>query len=118
MSPPAAQAPDLEVAVIGAGFAGVAMAHALARGGRGKFAIFEKSGSAGGTWRDNVYPGCACDIPSHLYSLSFAPNPDWSRMFATQPEILAYFNDLIAKYDLNRHIRLNSRIESAVWSQQ
>ena len=117
MPSPAAQAPDLEVAVIGAGFAGVAMAHALARGGKGKFAIFEKSGSAGGTWRDNIYPGCACDIPSHLYSLSFAPNPDWSRMFATQPEILAYFNDLIAKHGLNRHIRLNSRIETAVWSQ-
>lgn len=111
-----AQAPDLEVAVIGAGFAGVAMAHALAHGGKSKFAIFEKSGSAGGTWRDNIYPGCACDIPSHLYSLSFAPNPDWSRMFATQPEILAYFNDLITRHDLDRHIRLNSRIDSAIWN--
>ena len=111
-----AEGPDLDVAVIGAGFAGVAMAHALVRDGKTKFAILEKSGSAGGTWRDNIYPGCACDIPSHLYSLSFAPNPDWSRMFATQPEILAYFNDLISRHELDRHIWLNSQVESAIWN--
>lgn len=107
--------PDLDVAVIGAGFAGVAMAHSLA-GMRGiRFKIFEKAARVGGTWRDNVYPGCACDIPSHLYSLAFAPNPGWSRMFAGQEEILAYLDDVVADHGLGRHIALNTSIDQAIW---
>ena len=78
------------MAIIGAGAGGIAMAIRLRQAGFSDVTIFEKSDGFGGTWRDNTYPGCACDAPSHLYSFSFAPNPDWSRKFAAQPEILAY----------------------------
>ena len=111
----AEQMPDLDVAVIGAGFAGVAMAHSLAAMRGTRFKIFEKAPRVGGTWRDNVYPGCACDIPSHLYSLAFAPNPNWSRMFAGQEEILAYLDDVVADHDLGRHIALNTSVDQAIW---
>src|SRR5687767_13287700 len=79
----------LDVAVIGAGFGGLAMAHALRAAGVGSFRVFEKADAVGGTWRENTYPGAACDVPSHLYSLSFAPNPGWTRLFPRQPEIQA-----------------------------
>ena len=78
------------VVVIGAGFAGVAMGIKLRAAGVDDFVILEKAGDLGGTWRDNTYPGCACDVPSHLYSYSFEPNPGWSRMFSPQQEILDY----------------------------
>ena len=107
--------PDLDVAVIGAGFAGVAMAHSLQSMRGLRFRVFEKASRAGGTWRDNIYPGCACDIPSHLYSLSFAPKPDWSRMFARQEEILAYLDDVVADHGLARHIALNTSVDRAIW---
>ena len=77
------------VAIIGGGFGGVAMAIRLHRAGI-PFVLFEKSGRVGGTWLDNKYPGCACDVPSHLYCYSFAPNPSWSRKWSPQQEILAY----------------------------
>ena len=82
--------PDHDVVIIGSGFAGLGMAIQLKRAGRDDFLILEQADSVGGTWRDNHYPGCACDIQSHLYSFSFDPNPDWSRMFARQPEIHDY----------------------------
>jgi cation diffusion facilitator CzcD-associated flavoprotein CzcO len=88
----------LEVAIVGAGFGGLAMARALDRAGIRSFRIFEKDARAGGTWRDNGYPGAACDVPSHLYSLADAPNPDWSRIFPRQPEILAYLDRLAAPF--------------------
>ena len=81
------------IAVIGTGFAGLGMAIRLKQEGIEDFVVFERASSVGGTWRDNTYPGCACDVPSHLYSLSFAPNPDWSRSFSAQPEIYAYIKD-------------------------
>lgn len=86
----------LDVAIIGAGFGGLAMARALQQEGARTFRIFEKAVAIGGTWRDNVYPGAACDVPSHLYSLSDAPKPDWSRLFPSQPEIRAYLESLAA----------------------
>jgi len=76
--------------IIGAGFAGIGMAAALRRAGIEDFAILKRASSVGGVWRDNSYPGAACDVPSHLYSFSFAPNPQWSRTFAGQQEILDY----------------------------
>ena len=78
------------VLIIGSGFAGIGMAIRLKQAGIHSFTIFERASEIGGTWRDNTYPGCACDIPSHLYSFSFAPNPDWSMSFSPQPEIQAY----------------------------
>jgi cation diffusion facilitator CzcD-associated flavoprotein CzcO len=105
----------LDVIIIGAGLAGIAMAHALSRRSGTRFMVLEKAGRPGGTWRDNVYPGCACDIPAHLYSLSFAPNPDWSRMFASQEEILGYLDGVIAKHDLAQHIYYGADVVEARW---
>src|ERR671915_2603961 len=81
---------DFEIAIIGAGFGGLGTAIRLRQRGTDDFVIFERATDVGGTWRDNTYPGCACDVQSHLYSFSFAPNPDWTRTFARQAEIRAY----------------------------
>jgi cation diffusion facilitator CzcD-associated flavoprotein CzcO len=110
--PPAA---DVRVAVVGAGFAGLGMAIALARQGIRDFAVLERAGAVGGTWRDNTYPGCACDVPSNLYSYSFSPNPDWSRTFSSQPEIHRYLRRCVDRYDLGRHLLLDHDVRSASW---
>ncbi|MGZ4749026.1 MAG: FAD-dependent oxidoreductase, partial [Oryzihumus sp.] len=81
---------DYEAVVVGSGFAGIAMAIALKRQGIHDFVVLEKGEDLGGTWRDNTYPGCACDVPSHLYSYSFELKADWSRAYASAPEILDY----------------------------
>src|SRR6478735_7541328 len=87
---PEAPAPESHrVVVIGTGFAGLGMAIRLQEAGE-DFVVLERAASVGGTWRDNTYPGCACDVPSHLYSFSFAPNPTWSRTYSRQPEIQEY----------------------------
>ena len=75
----------------------------------------ERAQEVGGTWRDNHYPGCACDVESHLYSFSFEPNPNWSRMYAPQPEIFAYLRHVARKYDLMRHIRFGANLVGARW---
>ena len=102
------------VAILGAGAGGIAMGVALKRAGF-DFTIFEKSDGVGGTWRENTYPGAACDVPSHLYSYSFAPNPNWTRTFATQPEILAYLEDVADRFGVLPHVRTNTAIASAEW---
>ena len=102
------------VAVLGAGAGGIAMGVALKRAGF-DFTIYEKNDGVGGTWRDNTYPGAACDVPSHLYSFSFAPNPKWSRTYATQPEILAYLEDCTDRFGLRPHIRTGVAITAARW---
>ena len=79
---------DSDVIIIGTGFSGLGLATQLARRGSLSFTVLERAADVGGTWRDNTYPGAACDIQSHLYSYSFRPNPDWSRVYAPQPEIL------------------------------
>jgi cation diffusion facilitator CzcD-associated flavoprotein CzcO len=103
----------LRIAIIGAGVSGLCAAIQLKRAGFEDVTIFEKSDGVGGTWHDNTYPGCACDTPSHLYSFSFEPNPGWSRIWAEQPEILAYFNRCADKYDLRRRIRFNTEVRAA-----
>lgn len=103
--------------IIGTGFAGLGMAIALQKQGV-EFVILEKADDIGGTWRDNVYPGCACDVPSHLYSFSFEPKPDWSRLFSPQPEILDYLRGVTDKYGLRRHIRFGARVERARWNDE
>src|SRR6478752_3261987 len=94
--------------IIGTGFSGLGMAIALQKQGV-DFLILEKAGDVGGTWRDNSYPGCACDVPSHLYSFSFEPKATWSKLFSPQPEIFDYLKGVTEKYGLRRYIRFNSR---------
>ncbi|MFN3935522.1 flavin-containing monooxygenase [Parvibaculum sp.] len=100
------------VAILGAGAGGLAMAISLQKAGI-PFTIYEKAASVGGTWRDNTYPGSGCDVPSMLYSYSFEPKPDWSRKFAPQPEIVAYFEGVARKHNLLPHIRFNTEIAEA-----
>ena len=92
--------PDYQVIVVGTGFSGLGMGIALKKAGINSFAILEKADDVGGTWRDNHYPGCACDVQSHLYSFSFEPNPNWTRMYAPQPEIKKYLQHCVRKYGL------------------
>ena len=102
--------PDFQVGIVGAGFAGMIAALRLQRSGRDSFVIFEKAAEVGGTWRDNIYPGCACDVPSNLYSISFEPNAKWKRIYSTQPEILAYLKNLANKHRIEEHIRYDADI--------
>ena len=106
---------DLGVAILGAGFGGICMAIRLLQEGREDFTILEKASDLGGTWRDNTYPGCGCDIPSHLYSFSFAQNPHWTRTYARQPEILAYLRRVAATYDVAGRISYDTAVTSLEW---
>jgi cation diffusion facilitator CzcD-associated flavoprotein CzcO len=105
----------VRIAIIGAGFAGVGAGIRLHQSGRSDFIILERAASIGGTWRDNSYPGCTCDIPSHIYSYSFAPNPSWSHSFSRQPEILGYLSQVAERYRLPGHIRLETEVREARW---
>jgi len=105
-----------EILIIGTGFAGIGMGVKLRSLGITDFAILEQADGVGGTWRDNHYPGAACDVESLLYSFSFEPNPRWSRMFAEQTEILAYLNHVTDKYGVRPHIRFGCKVESAHWN--
>ncbi|WP_304175487.1 NAD(P)/FAD-dependent oxidoreductase [Phenylobacterium aquaticum] len=104
-----------KVAILGAGFAGLCMGLKLQARGETDFLILEKADRVGGTWRENTYPGCGCDIPSHLYSFSFELNPDWPRVYSAQPDILAYIEGVVEKHGLSKHIRLNAEVTSAAW---
>src|SRR3954465_5382839 len=103
----------MHVAVVGSGFAGIGMGVALQRAGVASFTIYDRGDRVGGVWRDNTYPGLTCDIPSHLYSFSFEPNPDWSRTYSPQPEILDYLERCVAKHGLDRKIRLGTEVTRA-----
>lgn len=105
------------VAIVGSGFAGLAMAMWLQRAGIKSFTIFEKTGHVGGTWRDNTYPGAACDVPSHLYSLSFESRMDWSRVFPTQSEVLSYIRQCVHRHGLRPHICFNTEIDRACFDE-
>src|SRR3954468_8984208 len=104
---------EYEVGIVGAGFTGLAAALKLKKAGNNSFIIFERGDEIGGTWRDNIYPGCACDIAVHLYSFAGVPAADWSHKYAPQPEILDYIKKVAADFSLNRHIRLNADITEA-----
>jgi cation diffusion facilitator CzcD-associated flavoprotein CzcO len=106
---------DPAIVIIGSGFSGLGMAIRLKQAGHHDFVILEKNGDLGGTWRDNQYPGCACDVPSHMYSFSFELNPGWSRMFAPQEEIWAYLRWCAGKYGLTAHIRYGREVEHIEW---
>ncbi len=108
----------LEVAVIGTGFSGLGMAIKLKERGEASFAVFEKADDLGGTWRDNVYPGCGCDVPSHLYSYSFALDPSWTRHYAAQPEILTYLKRCAQRFGLHPHLRFRHEVTSARFDEE
>jgi cation diffusion facilitator CzcD-associated flavoprotein CzcO len=105
------------VAIVGGGLSGLAMAIQLVRSGIRDFTIVEQSDGVGGTWRDNTYPGSGCDVPSHLYSFSFAPKSDWTRRFAEQPEILSYAERCVARFRLGPHLRLGTTVRSAAFDE-
>lgn len=105
------------VIIIGTGFGGLCMAIQLRNAGIETFTLLEKASGVGGTWRDNTYPGAACDVQSHLYSFSFEPKHDWSRKFGLQPEILDYMQHCVEKYDLAGHIQFNNEVASAVFNE-
>ncbi|MEV5435215.1 NAD(P)/FAD-dependent oxidoreductase [Streptomyces sp. NPDC052682] len=106
----------VRVAVVGCGFGGLGAAVRLRREGITDFVVLERAGSVGGTWRDNSYPGCACDVPSHLYSFSFAPNPDWPRAFSGQEHIRAYLEHVTDVFRLRPHLRFDSEVTRMSWN--
>jgi cation diffusion facilitator CzcD-associated flavoprotein CzcO len=105
----------LRVVVVGAGFSGLSVAWRLREQGEEDFVVLERGESVGGVWRDNTYPGAACDVPSHLYSLSFAPNPEWDRSFSGGAQIKGYLEGVVEKGDLKPWVRLGEELLDATW---
>ena len=105
------------VAIVGTGFAGIGASIKLAEDGV-DHVLLERADDVGGTWRDNSYPGCRCDVPSHLYSLSFAPNPEWSETYSPQPEIQAYLRRVAEDYDVVDRIRFGHELLDATWDEE
>lgn len=118
VSPLPVAARHCRVAIIGSGFSGLGMAIRLKQQDEHDFLLFEKEAGVGGTWRVNDYPGCGCDVQSHLYSFSFEQNPEWTRMFARQPEIKGYLEHCWEKYRLHPHTLLNTEISRLEWDEQ
>jgi cation diffusion facilitator CzcD-associated flavoprotein CzcO len=106
---------EVDVAVVGSGFSGLCMAVKLREAGIEDFAVLERGDAVGGTWWFNTYPGCGCDVPSHLYSFSFAPNPDWTRTYSRQPEIERYLARVAEDFDLGSSVRLGTTVTGARW---
>ncbi|MYW91979.1 NAD(P)/FAD-dependent oxidoreductase [Amycolatopsis rubida] len=106
-----------KVVIVGTGFSGLGQAIQLEKAGIRDYLILEKADEVGGTWRDNSYPGCACDVQSHMYSFSYAQNPDWSRSFSPQPEIFDYLKGVAEKYRLREKIRFGTEITGAHWDE-
>lgn len=104
-----------KVVIVGTGFSGLGQAIQLEKAGISDYVILEKADEVGGTWRDNSYPGCACDVQSHMYSFSYEQNPDWSRSFSPAPEIFQYLKDVTDKYRLRRKIRFGVELTGATW---
>ncbi|MGW1737520.1 flavin-containing monooxygenase [Nocardia sp. NPDC001965] len=105
------------IVVLGAGFGGIGLAIKLREAGFDDLVVLERADDLGGTWQANTYPGCACDVPSQLYSYSFAPNPDWSRTYGKQREILEYLRRVAVEHDVVRHIRLGTELTEARWDE-
>jgi cation diffusion facilitator CzcD-associated flavoprotein CzcO len=109
---------DVRVAIVGSGFAGLGMAITLRRRGESDFVVLERGDDVGGTWRDNHYPGAACDVQSNLYSFSFALNPDWPRSYSEQPEIEAYLRATADRFDVRRHCVFGADVTGARWDDE
>lgn len=108
----------LPIVIVGTGFGGMALAVKLQKAGIRDFTLLERASEVGGTWRDNTYPGCACDVASTLYSLSFAPNPHWSRTHGIQPEIFEYMKKVARDFNLYSYVRFNTELQKARWDEQ
>lgn len=108
----------VHIGIAGTGFAGLGAAILLKQEGIEDFMVFERAADVGGTWRDNSYPGCACDVESHLYSFSFAPNPEWSRLFSPQPEIYAYLRKCAQDFGVVPHIRFGHEVQESRWDDE
>jgi cation diffusion facilitator CzcD-associated flavoprotein CzcO len=116
---PARPLPEhVRVAIVGSGFAGLGMAIRLQQEGEPDFVMLERGNDVGGTWRDNAYPGAACDVPSKLYSFSFAPNPNWTRSFSPQPEILAYLRGCAERFGVRDRLWTDTPVTRAGWDDQ
>ncbi|MBA3746596.1 MAG: NAD(P)/FAD-dependent oxidoreductase [Solirubrobacterales bacterium] len=109
---------NVRIAIIGSGFSGIGMAIRLKQAGIEDFVILERADDVGGTWEANTYPGCQCDVPSHLYSFSFELNPSWTRTYSKQPEIWAYLRRCAERYDLHSHLRFGHELTAATWDEQ
>src|ERR1700733_3148239 len=107
----------MRIGIIGAGPGGICTGIRLKQAGYTDFVILEQAPPIGGTWWHNSYPGCACDVPSHLYSFSFATKTDWPHPYGTQPEVRTYLEDCVERFGLSQHIRLETRVESARWDE-
>jgi cation diffusion facilitator CzcD-associated flavoprotein CzcO len=105
------------IGILGAGFGGLGMAIRLKQAGIEDFVIWERDDEVGGTWWANTYPGCQCDIPSHLYSFSFAPNPNWTRTYPLQPELKRYLRECTDRYGVCDHVRLGCEVTAAEWDE-
>ncbi|ENX37374.1 flavin-containing monooxygenase [Acinetobacter courvalinii] len=109
---------SFDVVIIGAGFSGIAAGIKLQKENIHNFIILEKSNEVGGVWRENTYPGCECDVPSSIYSYSFAPNPNWSHIFSKQKEIQQYIKDVSNRFKMDQHILFNTELSTAAWSNE
>jgi cation diffusion facilitator CzcD-associated flavoprotein CzcO len=103
------------IAIVGTGFSGLGAAIRLKQAGYDDLVLFERASDVGGVWRENAYPGAACDVESHLYSYSFAPNPGWSNAFSRQPEIYAYLRDCAQRFEIRKHVRFRHAVREAAW---
>lgn len=108
----------VRIAICGAGFSGIGAAIRLLQSNERDFVVLERADDLGGVWRDNTYPGCACDVESHLYSFSFAPNPRWTRTYSPQAEIWAYLRECAERYGVVPHLRLGHEVRSARWDDE
>ena len=118
MASTSSAASRVRVAIVGAGFGGLCAAIQLKRAGIDDFVVLERAEEVGGTWQANTYPGAQCDIPSILYSFSFAPNPRWSRLYPLQPEIKQYLRDCVERFGISAHLRLRHEVREACWDER
>uniref|UniRef100_UPI002FC7C60A flavin-containing monooxygenase n=1 Tax=Aeromicrobium sp. TaxID=1871063 RepID=UPI002FC7C60A len=107
-----------DIVIIGTGFSGMGAAMKLRQSGREDFVILEKARDVGGTWRDNTYPGCECDIPSHMYSFSYELNPEWSKSFSGQEEIWAYMRKVADEQGIRPYITFGVEVTGADWDEE
>ncbi|WP_290705844.1 flavin-containing monooxygenase [Gordonia sp. UBA5067] len=118
MTPSGLTTTDVQIAIVGAGFSGLGAAIKLAQNGFTDYVVLDRGADFGGTWRDNTYPGAACDVPSNLYSYSFAPNPAWSRTYSHQAEIHRYINEVANRHDIAAHTRFRTEVLDARWNEE
>jgi cation diffusion facilitator CzcD-associated flavoprotein CzcO len=112
------QAVEPKVLIVGGGFAGIGMAIRLKQRGIEDFVLLERADGVGGTWTYNTYPECRCDIPSHLYSFSFAPNPEWTQTYSSQPEIRDYLEACVDRFEIRPHVRTGVSFEGGEWNEE